>query len=269
MSKESDEKRELLKLKQGLIEQSDIIEEDVHEEIVKPTGFKWIENFMYRNKWYFLAAVFAISLLGFMTYQLLSKESADLTVIVAISDSAKTPNIYQKVNDLELAFEQYCPDFDGNGKVHVDVYHIDLTKNSNMQYVQVNTAKFYGEIERGQAELYICDPDILSTVGSSVDYDPESTVITYDMMFADIGEATGLEEYKGIKRVSVRDTAFATDAKWENSCPETLAFSIREEKEGMVSYNASKESQIRAKEVLRNILTGNKVNETQTESSSD
>lgn len=269
MSKESDEKRELLKLKQGLIEESDIIEEDVHEEIEKPKGFKWIENFMYRNKWYFVAAVFFISLLGFMTYQLLSKESADLTVIVAISDSEKTPDVYRKVNDLELAFEQYCPDFDGNGKVHVDVYHIDLTKNSDMQYVQANTAKFYGEIERGQAELFICDPDILSTAETAADYDPDTTVITYDMMFADIGEATGLEEYNGIKRVSVKDTAFAADAKWENSCPDTLAFSIREEKEGMVSYNASKESQLRAKEVLKNILTGNKVNEASDESSAD
>lgn len=269
MSKESDEKRELLKLKQGLIEESDIIEEDVHEEIVKPTGFKWIENFMYRNKWYFVVAVFFISLAVFLAYQIIARENADLTVIVAISDSSKTPNIYQKVNNLELAFEQYCPDYDGNGKVHVDVYYMDLTVSSNTQYMQSNTAKFYGEIQRGRAELYICDPDIFSIEESSVDYDSDGAEITYDMMFADIGEATGLEEYNGIKRVNVRDTAFAADAKWENSCPEALAFSIREEKEGMVSYNASKESQIRAKEVLKNILTGNKVNETQTESSSD
>lgn len=40
MSKESDEKRELLRLKQGLIEDSDIIEQDVHEEPEKQTAVK-------------------------------------------------------------------------------------------------------------------------------------------------------------------------------------------------------------------------------------
>lgn len=49
MSKESDEKRELLRLKQGLIEDSDIIEQDVHEEPEKQTAVKKIDNFFYRN----------------------------------------------------------------------------------------------------------------------------------------------------------------------------------------------------------------------------
>ena len=269
MSRESDEKRELLKLKQGLIEESEIIEENVHEEVEKPKGFKCIENFMYRNKWYFIVAVFFISLAVFLAYQILSRENADLTVIVAISDSSKTPDVYRKVNDLELAFEQYCPDYDGNGKVHVDVYYMDLTVSSNTQYMQSNTAKFYGEIQRGRAELYICDPDIFSIEESSVDYDSDSSEVTFDMMFADIGEATGLEKYNGVNRVSLRDTTFVVDAKWENSCPEVLGFSIRDEKEGMVSYDKSKESQARAKEVLINILTGNKVNAAQTESNAE
>ena len=33
MSKESDEKRELLKLKQGIISESKVIEQDVHEQM--------------------------------------------------------------------------------------------------------------------------------------------------------------------------------------------------------------------------------------------
>lgn len=40
MSKESDEKRELLKLKQGIISESEVIEQDVHEQPEKQTVAK-------------------------------------------------------------------------------------------------------------------------------------------------------------------------------------------------------------------------------------
>ena len=163
MSKESDEKRELLKLKQGIIEESDIIEQDVHEQPEEQTTVKKIDNFFYRNKWFVVVGVFFAALVAFFTYQIITREDPDLTVMLVISDTDKAPGLYQKVNDIELALEQYCPDYDNNGYVHVAVYFIDLTKSSDSQYVQSNTAKFYGEIQRGVAELYICDEDIFTT----------------------------------------------------------------------------------------------------------
>lgn len=57
MSKESDEKREILKLKQGIIEESDIIEQDVHEQPEEQTTVKKIDNFFYRNKWFVVVGV--------------------------------------------------------------------------------------------------------------------------------------------------------------------------------------------------------------------
>lgn len=138
-----------------------------------------------------------------------------------------------------------------------------------MQYVQSNTAKFYGEIERGVAELYICDADLLTGETSTEDYDPDENTIalTYENMFSDIGKALKMPEYNGKLRVDLKDTGFVYDAKWENSCPDTLAFSVRREEPGMVSYTKSEEYQKRAKEVLKNILTGNKVNDTEVGSS--
>ena len=271
MSKESDEKRELLKLKQGLIEDSDIIEQDVHEEQEELTAVKKIDNFFYRNKWFVVAGVFFAAVAVFLVHQMLSREQPDLTVILAVSDTSKAPGLYQKVNDIELALEQYCPDFDGNGYVHVAVYSIDLTKSGNMQYIQSNTAKFYGEIERGVAELYICDADLLTSERASEEYDPddESMTLTYENMFSDIGEALGIPEYNGKLRIDLNDTEFVYAAKWENSCPDTLAFSIRREIPGMVSYSKSGEYQKRAKEVLTNILTGSKVNEAAENNSSE
>lgn len=265
MSKESDEKRELLKLKQGIIEESDIIEQDVHEQPEEQTTVKKIDNFFYRNMWFVVVGVFFAALVAFFTYQIITRENPDLTVMLVISDTDKAPGLYQKVNDIELALEQYCPDYDNNGYVHVAVYFIDLTKSSNSQYVQSNTAKFYGEIQRGVAELYICDEDILTTEKAPEEYDPSQdnidTDISYETMFADLGEALNMSEYNGKLRIPLRSTEFAKDAKWESSCPDTLAFSVRLEKEGMISYKNSAEYQKRAKEVLANIVTDNKINQ--------
>ena len=140
MSKESDEKRELLKLKQGIIEESDIIEQDVHEQPEEQTAVKKIDNFFYRNKWFVVVGVFFAALVAFFTYQIITREDPDLTVMLVISDTDKAPGLYQKVNDIELALEQYCPDYDNNGYVHVaDRKYISLTLQ------RVLTASMYSQ----------------------------------------------------------------------------------------------------------------------------
>ena len=222
MSKESDEKRELLKLKQGIISESEVIEQDVHEQPEKADCcqenrqlFSSAINGLLRQAHFFAAVGF------FLVYQAVTREQPDLTVILAVSDTSKAPGLYQKINDIELALEKYCPDFDGNGYVHVAVYSIDLTKSGNMQYIQSNTAKFYGEIERGVAELYICDADLLTGETSTEDYDPDDNTIalTYENMFSDIGKALEMPEYNGKLRIDLKDTGFVYDAKWEKFLP--------------------------------------------------
>ncbi len=258
MSKQTDEKRELLKMKQGLIDESEIIERDVHTEIEKPKGFKAVEDFLYRNKWYAIAGVFLAFVIGFLVYTTVTREAADMLVLVVTSDSAKAPNVYQKVKDIELALEQYCPDYDGNGNVHVDVYHIDLTKTvADPQYVNANTTKFFSEMQMGQGQLLICDKEILG----EEDETSGETEAYFDSVFMDIGKISGKEEYNGITSLKLKDTAFAKDAKWENSCPEVLGFSIRKAEQGLTGYSdANVKRNEQAQEVLNNIINGNIIN---------
>lgn len=256
MSRETDEKRELLKLKQGLIEQSDIIETDVKPEPVKLTPAKWIENFLYRNKFYVLAAAFMIFVAVVLLTQLLTKEAPDIRVLVVSSDREKTPTLYQKINDIELALEQYCPDFDNNGNVHVEVYYMDLSVTADSQYNYTNSAKFFGEIELGVAQLFICDTGIFGTTSDAEDA-PD-----FDYMCLDIGKTLELEQYDGATNIPLLSTEFVKDAKWESTCPDVLGFSLKNEREGLISYSdkALKNNE-KAREVLKNILTNNKINE--------
>ena len=264
MSKQTDEKRELLKLKQGLIEESEIIEEDVPREKTKLTGFKWFENFMYRNKWYVIVGGFLCVMLVFMVYQTITREKADLTVLLVTSDNQKTPALYQKVQDVELAMEKYCPDFDNNGNIHVDVFYIDLTLTQDPQLVNSNNAKFFGELQRGVAELIICDEGIFNTNDEGAeDFDDEYVPIVFDDVFTDLYEVTGNEEHKGQTTLALKDTPFVKEAKWENSCPDVLRIGLKAEKEGMMSYGPTAlQNNEKAKEVLNNILNNNIINNT-------
>ncbi len=258
MSKQTDEKRELLKMKQGIIEESDLIQQDVHEEIEKPKGIKAFENFMYRNKWYAIVGVFMAFVLVFLIVQTVTREAADMTVLLVTSDSAKAPNVYQKVKDIELALEEYCPDFDGNGNVHVDVFHIDLTKSGgDPQYINANSTKLFGELQRGVGQLFICDKAIL---GEEEETETEAEDY-FDTVFMDLGKATGTDRFLGTTSIKVKDTPFAKEAKWENSCPDVLGFSIRKTEEGLMGHSDdSIKRNEQAQQVLKNILNNNKVN---------
>ena len=64
-----DDKRELLKLKQGLIEESETIVEQ-KREVVELHGWKKVQNFFYHYKWHVVVAVFFIAVIGFFVYDL-------------------------------------------------------------------------------------------------------------------------------------------------------------------------------------------------------
>ena len=95
------EKRELLKLKQGLVEDSDIIEVDKHEEIPELHGWKKIENFFYHYKVPLIVGVVASLFIGYMIFDTVTKEKNDLYVL-AISTTNKS-GIYVKQFDIEEA----------------------------------------------------------------------------------------------------------------------------------------------------------------------
>ncbi|MCH5325320.1 MAG: hypothetical protein J1E39_08895 [Eubacterium sp.] len=263
MPDSNDEKRELLKLKQGLIEDSDIIDIKPREEAEKLTGLARFENFMYHNKWYVIVAIFFIAVGSFLIYQFLSKEAADMRVLVVTSDIEKTPNLLMKTADIELALEQYCPDYDGNGNVHVEVYYIDLSKNvTDNYYISTNTAKFFGEVDQGVAQLFICDAGISYTDGMT----DEEADAEFNGFFVDLAEVTGDDSLAGKTTIRVKDTPLAAAANYENSVPDILVMGIKKEVPGMISYNdRSLEKNAQAREVLTNILNNNVINQVQAE----
>ena len=245
------ERRELLKMKQGIIEESEMIPQDGYVEIPKLTGWAAVSNFMYHYKWIVLVGVFVAFFLGVVLWQTFSREKEDLYVL-AISTTNRS-GIYVKQTDIETALERYCPDFDGNGYVHVGVNVINLsTENGMSQFSDAEHYKFDSEVITGDSQMYLADNGIIAMITELAD----GEIDFFMDMSAQYPDAA-LYEGQGLQ---LNATGFAEQARWQ-SCPDIVGLYVRDEYDNMIGNGEdAKEQRRRAQIVFRNIAEGNIVN---------
>ncbi len=256
MSQMDDEQRhiqeykELLKMKQGLIEESEMIPETGYAEIEELHGWKRVENFVYHHKWALIVGFFTALVLGFMIYQTVTREKEDLYILaISTTDSS---GLYTKTTDIERAFEMYCPDFDENGYVHVAVNFINLsTENGYSQSTDVDRYKFIAEVITGDSQIVFADVGIMDEIreaSSEIQFFADLTEEYPDSVFF---EGVGLQ---------LNTTDWNTAARWE-SCPDMNCLFIREEFEDMTGNgDEAVEQRRRALILMDNIINGNVVN---------
>lgn len=238
-----DDKRELLKLKQGLIEESETIREEKREE-VELHGMAKVSNFFYHYKWHVVAAVFFAAVIGFFIYDIVKKEAGDMRVLVLTKSTEVAQNVMYKTKDFELAFEKYCPDFDDSGYVHVDVYNIDLSENANPEYMRAQTTKAMGEISFGEAQLYIMDSEGLDSV---TDGGGTAGFVNLEELYPDCEQVDGVFYH-------LKDSDFAYLSGYVEACPEDLFMVIRRTTEVTANRERAEKAQERALAVLDNII---------------
>lgn len=245
------ERRELLKLKQGIIEESEIIPQDEPEEKPKLTGAKAVENFFYHYKWYVIVIAFFTVVFGYMIVQTITREKPDLNV--AVISSSVDSGIYPKLDDIERALERYCPDFDDNGYVHVQVNYIDLnTASGNVEYIDTNRQKFQSvELFGGESQLWLCDYGVIEELYSAYEK------IDFFMDFSEEYPDAVLIDEEGLVLNSTEITEYA---RW-STCPDNIAVYVRDVFENMTGNGRqAQEQRERALIVYRNLAEGNVVN---------
>jgi len=152
------DKRELLKLKQGLIEEeeAEIIIDEEKPYYEKPKGFAAISNFFYHYKLQVIIAAFFIVVGGFLVIDTLNREKADIKILLISTDPEVSSAIFLRQRDIKSALELYTPDFDENGYVFVESFYIDLVDiGRNPESVQGNTIKLFGEIQDGSSLIFM------------------------------------------------------------------------------------------------------------------
>ena len=240
-----DDKRELLKLKQGLIEESETIVEQ-KREVVELHGWKKVSNFFYHYKWHVIVAAFFVAVISFFVYDLVKKEQGDMRVLVVTKESETAKQVNYKTKDIELAFEKYCPDFDDSGYVHVDTYNIDLSENIQQDYMLASVTKLKGEITYGEAQLYIMDTPSFESVIVNGD---TSGFVNIEELYPDCEQADGVFYH-------LKGTEFSYMANYVEACPDDLFIVVRRTTDVTANKERAEKAQKRALEVLDNIING-------------
>lgn len=257
----NDDKRELLKLKQGLIEESETIREEKNgygdKGVYEVVGVKnKISNFFYHYKWHVIVSVFIAVVASFLIITTVTKERGDIRVLAFSKVSETTDSVTFKTKDFELAFEQFSKDYDDNGYIHTEFYFMNMRENQDYNYYFANQTKLFSEIATGTAQIYMSDREMLTEV---------------------IGEQTESEAYVNLSELypdepnivdkyyfKVKGSSLAEAAMYVEGCPEDMYIAIRNEKfrgYNQISDEELAENHARALEVLDNIIAGRKAEE--------
>jgi hypothetical protein len=152
------DKRELLKLKQGLIEDSDVIKK---EETVKVElhGRKKLENFWYHNKVAVFIILFFIGVAVYFVFDMMTKNRADISFMYVGTSQEASYFLSTYNSDLSHAFSLYTPNFDGNGYVFTQIIPIDTYNQYNPTVIMANQTKIFAEMQAGMVRLIIGNRD--------------------------------------------------------------------------------------------------------------
>ncbi len=205
-----DDKRELLKMKQGIIEESETIQEQ-EKPVYNLTGKEKRENFFYYHKYHLIIGFFAVAVLAFLIITTVNRKSGDIRVLTITKDPMNAYELEHKAEELETAFEAYCPDYDNNGYVHAEVYTLDLIEHVDPQFDLANTTKLTGEIMYGEAQLFIVDQ-------AAVDELTNGELAT----FVDLGALYPDVEYINGPLLRIKDSSFAGRANFPEDCTDDL-----------------------------------------------
>lgn len=191
------ERLELIRLKQGIIEESETIQQEETEE-VKRSLWKKISDFFYLNKWWLgLAVIFGV--IGiFLIHNLLTRPNPDIIVLMIGENYTMGEE-----SQLEEYIETFIDDFNDNGKIEASVYYIPYTANETKDYANGVMNKLFAELQNDEAAIIIGNnlaADILGNDGVLADLSaiyPENEHIVKDKFMlkdTDFAEKIGVAE---------------------------------------------------------------------------
>lgn len=187
-----EEKKELMRLKQGVIEDSELIPEKEEEEEVKLSLWGKFKSFLYLNKWWLGLACFCIFLGGFLIHDFLSRPRPDMVVLLIGKYPSVGENSY--LSDYVASF---ADDFNNNGKTEVDVYYIETeAEGSYANYANGSDTKLTTEMQINDAVMVIADSNFTSMIES-------------DEVFIDLSELFPDNEHVKGKFFMLKDTDIA------------------------------------------------------------
>jgi hypothetical protein len=251
-----DDRRELLKLKQGLIspEESQIIQEKEPEPPVKLTGIKRFENFLYHYKIPLIVVAFFLLVGLFLLKSFLDMEYGEFRTLVVANDDETAKALAFRYEQLEKAMERFTPDANNDNNVHVETFFIDIRESVDGTSYLVGTTKLHAEFSLPQGVVFVGNRQFYEEYFASVG--EENAFINLEAIFPGNPNVVNGVYYQ------LYNSPLALAAGWEASCPEDLYLAIRKPFEDMVADKEQLEMYAeRALEMLSNAIHGKIINE--------
>lgn len=144
-----EEKKELMRLKQGIIEESETITEQPNEpeEVKRSLGQK-ISSFFYLNKWWLAIAAVFVSITGVLVYSHFSSTSPDVAVMYVQYnyDVGEAPGFQEYI-------QSFTEDFNDDGKTVASVYFLPYSDNMYANYQLGVDGKMSAQFQAGEAVI--------------------------------------------------------------------------------------------------------------------
>ncbi len=146
------EKIELVKLKSGVIDESEIIKEEA-PEVIKLSKMEWLKNFWWHNKIIIILIIFAIAVVSYITYDSLTRVKPDIKVMMTVNNG-----LVNRTEEVSDYFERFCPDINGDGEVNVQILSAPLTDNTD-DYVQIQQYQevYLANMQTGEVIFILTD----------------------------------------------------------------------------------------------------------------
>jgi hypothetical protein len=239
----AEERRELLKMKAGIADETEIadITEKPPEKVL--TAKEKVANFWYHEKGVVIISVLAACVLFYLVYNTVTRVDPDVKILLNAKDGAL--DYYS--SQMEAALAPYCPDFNGDGKVYVEIIYTPPPDATGLDpsYVQAMSAKLFMEFSSDSTIIVLIEPDSAKALDVTEDVfdDPAE-------WFSDSADITKLG-YKVSATNLSSDLGYSLD-------PE-LAAAFRFPKQGMGNYDTFEQNYKNAHIFWQNFIDGNAV----------
>lgn len=219
------EKLELMRLKQGIIEESETIHEE-HPEERKLTFGEKVSNFFYHNKWWMGVGSLMLVLFGILTWQMLTMVHPDMIILLLSDNDMFYSATYENIENM---FAEYIEDVNGDGKTVVEIYYIPASdETAERSGYTGESEKLFAEFQTGEAVLVISDNGADSFIV------PEHTLVNLEDDFSNYNE---IDEW----RFRLSGTDFAEAVGWDEPLDEDIYIGIRTVKKTLDSEEKMQE----------------------------
>ncbi|MGN0601650.1 MAG: hypothetical protein ACI4I7_02945 [Oscillospiraceae bacterium] len=204
------DKIELMKLKNGVIQESETMKEE-HDPVIELHGVEKIKNIWYHFKWIIIFVAFVVAFTSYIIYDTVSRTDPDLTVLMIANNG-----LQYRQEELQNFFEKYTEDLNGDGEVYVSVIVAPLDNNSHDQIMLANQTKVVGVLQAGDSMMMITDSNTDKTIT--------------DVLKSDLSVDFPGNKYITAQGLSLNMKVFADEVEFENM-PNDVVLSIREPQE--------------------------------------